>query len=53
LSDGSGWTGAVTNTSSQTVTVSIYTICVDAPAGFAPAARSNRSSGLSLAKLAQ
>ena len=36
LSDGSGWTGAVTNTSSQTVTVTIYATCVDAPPASRP-----------------
>jgi hypothetical protein len=37
-SDGAGWTGATTNTSNATVTVTIYTVCAKAPAGSATAA---------------
>ncbi|HEX6020367.1 MAG TPA: hypothetical protein VFZ00_00130, partial [Solirubrobacter sp.] len=36
--DDSGWTGATVNTSSQTITVTIYTTCVNPPAGTPAAA---------------
>jgi hypothetical protein len=52
--DGGGWSGLVTNTSGQTVTVTLYATCVNAPAGPAAgvAARTVRAaSGLHVAKL--
>jgi hypothetical protein len=57
--DDSGWTGATVNTSSQTVTVTIYTTCVNPPAGSpaaaaraaAPTREEQPASGLHVANL--
>jgi hypothetical protein len=51
-SDGTGWTGAITNTSGSTVPVTLYIICAKAPAGSPSAAvKTLATSGLHITKL--